>query len=105
MNVRAGYRIAFECEQTATMLLTLSTRWERRQDLLTPDLLQVEPFHPIRQYSDLFGNLCTRVVIEPGRTTFSADFLISDTGLPDPVSADAVQHPVEDLPDEVLVYL
>ena len=105
MKIRAGYRIAFECEQRTTMLLLLSTRWERRQDLLTPDLLHVEPFHPIRQYSDLFGNLCTRVVIDPGRTTFSADFLIRDTGLPDPVTADAVQHPIEDLPDEVLVYL
>ena len=105
MKIRAGYRIAFECEQRATMVLMLSTRWERRQDLLTPDLLRVEPFHPIRQYGDLFGNLCTRVVIEPGRTTFSADFLVQDSGLPDPVVADAVQHPIEDLPDEVLVYL
>jgi transglutaminase-like putative cysteine protease len=105
MKIRAGYRIAFECEQTATMVLMLSTRWERRQDLLTPDILTVEPFRAIRQYTDLYGNLCTRVVAGPGRTTFSADFLIQDTGLPDPISPGAVQHTIEELPDEVLVYL
>jgi transglutaminase-like putative cysteine protease len=105
MKIRAGYRIAFECDQAVTMLLTLTTRWERHSDLLTPDLLKVEPYGPIRQYSDLYGNLCSRVVMQPGRTTFSSDFLIRDSGLPDPVSADAMQHPIEDLPDEVLLYL
>ena len=105
MKIRAGYRIAFECEQTATMVLMLSTRWERRSDLLTPDILTVEPFRAIRQYTDLYGNLCTRVVAGPGLTTFSADFLIQDSGLPDPVLPGAVQHTIEELPDEVLVYL
>ena len=105
MKIRAGYRIAFECQQTATVLLMLTTRWERHGDLLTPDNITVEPFSPIRQYSDLYGNLCSRVTIHPGRTTFSADFLVQDSGLPDPVTADAIQHPIEDLPDEVLLYL
>ena len=105
MKIRAGYRIGFECVQRATIVLMLSTRWERRQDLLTPDLLGVEPYRPIRQYGDLYGNLCTRVVLEPGRTTFSADFLVQDSGQPDPVSPLAIQHPVEDLPDEALIYL
>ena len=105
MKIRAGYRIAFECEQTVTMQLMLTTRWERHQDLLTPDTLIVEPFSPIRQYGDLYGNLCSRVVMQPGRTTFSSDFMIRDSGLPDPVSPGAVQHPIEDLPDDVLLFL
>ena len=35
----------------------------------------------------------------------SADFIIRDSGKPDPVALDAVQHPVEDLPDDVLLFL
>ncbi|MGA0602847.1 transglutaminase-like domain-containing protein [Caulobacter sp. KR2-114] len=105
MKIRAGYRIAFECEEAATILLMLSSRWERHADLLTPDIMTVEPYRPIRQYSDLYGNLCTRVAVQPGRTTFSADFLMGDSGLPDPVTPDAVQHPIENLPDETLVFL
>ena len=41
----------------------------------------------------------------PGRITFRADFLVADSGLPDPATPDAVQHPVQDLPDEVLLFL
>ena len=37
--------------------------------------------------------------------TVSADFLISDTGEPDAYAPDARQIPVQDLPDEALVYL
>ena len=105
MKIRAGYRIAFECEQAATVLLMLTTRWERHADLLTPDLITVEPFRPVSQYRDLYGNLCSRVTMQPGRTTFSADFLVRDSGAPDPISPNAVQHPIEELPDEVLLYL
>ena len=105
MKIRAGYRIAFDVEQTTTMLLMLTTRWERHSDLLTPDFMTVEPFAPIHQYSDLYGNLCTRVAAPPGRIAFSADFLVQDTGQPDAVIPEALQHPIEDLPDEALVYL
>ena len=66
MKIRAGYRIAFQCEQMATVLLMLTTRWERHSDLLSPDMLTVEPFSPITQFGDLYGNLCSRVVIQPG---------------------------------------
>jgi transglutaminase-like putative cysteine protease len=105
MKIRAGYRITFECEQTVTLVLMLTTRWERQSDMLSPDILRVEPFGALRQYGDVYGNLCSRVVVQPGRTTFSADFVIRDSGLPDPVMPDAVQHPVEELPDEVLLFL
>jgi transglutaminase-like putative cysteine protease len=105
MQIRAGYRIAFDCDQPTTVLLMLTLRHERRPDLVTPDIMTVEPFAPIRQYNDTFGNLCTRVVMQPGRTTFSSDFIVEDSGEPDPVTPDALQDPIEALPDEVLVYL
>ncbi len=37
--------------------------------------------------------------------TISTAFAIADTGLPDPVKRDAQQHEVQDLPDDVLVFL
>lgn len=105
MLIRAGFNIAFQCPQRATLVLTLTTRYERHQDLVTPDVITVSPVAPVHHYRDVFGNLCSRVVVEPGLTTFSSDFLIRDSGLPDPAAQDAVQHPIEDLPDDVLLYL
>jgi transglutaminase-like putative cysteine protease len=59
----------------------------------------------VSHYHDGFGNLCTRFTLPAGRSVLSADFVVRDSGEPDPVVADAVQHAVEDLPDEAIVFL
>jgi transglutaminase-like putative cysteine protease len=105
MRIRAGYEITYECPQPTPMLLMLNVHASRFQDLETPDVIRTEPQIPLRQYHDGFGNLCSRIVCPPGRTVLSADFVVRDSGLPDPISPDAIQHPVENLPDEVIVYL
>ena len=59
----------------------------------------------ITPYRDLFGNWCSRMVAPAGRMRLAADGVVRDSGLPDPVFASAVQHAVEDLPADTLVYL
>lgn len=105
MRIRAGYNIAFETEFASPLLLMLNLRPEREADLVTPQVMHTDPVLLLHRYIDGFGNVCTRAVIPPGRTRFSADFLIDDPGLPDAVAPDAVQHPVADLPDGVIVFL
>lgn len=105
MRIRAGYEITYECPQPTPMLLLLNVHSSRYQDLETPDVIRTDPPIPVDQYHDGFGNLCSRIVCPPGRTVLSADFVVRDSGLPDPVSPDALQHPVESLPNDVIVYL
>jgi transglutaminase-like putative cysteine protease len=105
MKIRAGFNIAFECDQPATQVLTLSVRPERHGDLLSPEQLVVDPATPVHQYKDLFGNICSRLTLQRGRTSVSTEFLIRDSGAPDPIDREAERHAVEDLPDEVLVFL
>ena len=57
------------------------------------------------EYRDGFGNLCTRIIAPPGRITISNEFIVRDSGEPDLVVPEAEQHAVEDLPDDVLVFL
>jgi transglutaminase-like putative cysteine protease len=83
----------------------LNVHPSRVPDLITPDVLTCDPPVEYRQYRDAFGNICTRLLAPAGRLEVSADFLIRDSGLHDPVVRDAVQQPVEELPDDVLVYL
>jgi transglutaminase-like putative cysteine protease len=87
------------------MLLMVSVHPSRVADLETPDTLKTDPVIPQRQYEDAFGNLCHRIVAPPGRLVLSADFVIRDSGLADPQSPGARQTPVEDLPDETIVFL
>ena len=105
MLIRAGYEIAFDCPAPTPMILMLSVRPERRGDLITPETIKATPGVQLRAYRDGFGNACHRLIAPAGRTSFSADFLIRDSGLADESAPLAVQHPVDELPDETLLYL
>ena len=105
MKIHAGFEIDYDCSFASPLMLMLSVRPERQPDLITPDILRTSVGAPVHQYVDGFGNICSRVTAPPGLITLSADFLVQDSGEPDPVSPDAVQHEIADLPDDTLVYL
>lgn len=105
MLIRAGYTITLECEVPTPMLAMLSIHPSRNKDLETPHRIVTSPDIPIYDYIDGYGNVCSRATVPPGGLSLSCDFTVRDDGMPDPVSADAVQHPIERLPDEILVYL
>ena len=105
MLIRAGYEIAFNCPTPTPMILMLSVRPERAHDLVTPQIIEASPGVQLRAYRDGFGNACHRLIAPAGPVSFSADFLIRDSGLPDETALLAVQHPVDELPDDTLIYL
>jgi len=105
MEIRAGYEIAFTVRQRTAMILMLNVHPSRRRDLVTEDSLIVTTGAPLRPYRDTFGNICTRVVVPAGLVEFSTSFVIRDSGVPDETVLKAREHPVHELPDDVIVYL
>ncbi|MFN3891276.1 MAG: transglutaminase-like domain-containing protein [Beijerinckiaceae bacterium] len=105
MIIEAGFNITYECTAPTPMLLALNIHPSRRADLLVPRTLSFSQDVQPRDYTDLFGNVCTRILAPAGQTTISTAFHISDNGSPDLVTPDARQHLVTDLPDDVLVFL
>jgi transglutaminase-like putative cysteine protease len=105
MLIRAGYDIAFEAEVPTPMLAMLSVHPSRHKDLRTLQRIVADPPVTMYDYHDAFGNVCTRITVPAGGVTLSCDFTIEDDGLPDRAAPDAVQHAVEDLPDDVLIFL
>jgi transglutaminase-like putative cysteine protease len=87
------------------MLLTLNVHYTRVPHLTGPDHVLTTPAIPQVGYRDGFGNWCTRIVAPPGVISISTNAVINDDGQPDPVFPDAVQHAVEYLPGETLVFL
>jgi transglutaminase-like putative cysteine protease len=83
----------------------LNIHYSRSADLLRPDNLCTSPAVAVTAYRDLFGNWCSRIVAPAGRFVLSTDALVHDTGMPDTVAPWATQTPVEQLPEETLVYL
>jgi transglutaminase-like putative cysteine protease len=105
MIIRLGYELIFEAPTPTPMLLLLSTHPTRAASHLRPDRLCIEPETRRDDFVDRFGNHCTRVVAPPSRVRFWNDTLVEDSGEPDPVRPDAVQHAVEDLPPDTLAFL
>jgi transglutaminase-like putative cysteine protease len=105
MEFRVGYELQYDFPQPTPVILTLNIHFTRVSDLATADGIVLNPAVPISGYRDGFGNWCSRFVAPAGRMTISADSVIRDDGRPDPVVADARQVPVEDLPEEALVFL
>ena len=105
MRIKAGFEITFDCPKPTPMLLLTSVHPSRQNDLLTPHALRFDPHILAEEFYDSFGNVCRRIVSPTGSLTIATDFLIRDSGAPDPVDIAARQHAVQDLPNEVLLYL
>ena len=105
MRIRIGYELIFDCPQPTPMILVLNVHPTRAPDLVVPDLMRAEPPVPITRYRDGFGNSCSRIVAPRGHLRLSADGVVNDDGLPDPVCPGARQMPVEDLPEHTLQFL
>jgi transglutaminase-like putative cysteine protease len=105
VRIRAGYDIAFNCFQEVPMVLMLTVHPSRKADLLTDHSMRISPNVLAKDYTDVFGNVCTRLVAPAGRIEICTEFIIKDSGLPDAVAPNAPQVPLHELPDSALMYL
>jgi len=105
MRIRIGYEFIYECPQPTPMILTLRVHPARARDLVVPDEIRTDPPLAITEYRDHFDNLCHRIVAPAGELRIFSEGVVTDSGEPDPVVRSAIQHPVEELPSETLVFL
>jgi transglutaminase-like putative cysteine protease len=105
MRIKVGYELVYECPQPTPMLLMLNIHYSRASDIVMPDHLVTDPALPITPYRDGFGNWCSRIVAPKGVTRISTSAVVRDSGAPDPVVPSARQHPLQEIPDEALVFL
>src|SRR6218665_975028 len=105
MLIRAGYTIRLESDVPTPMLALLSVHPSRNKDLATTHRIVTAPDVPIYDYVDAYGNICSRVTIPSGGLELACDFTIGDDGQPDRAAPEAIQHAIEDLPNDILMYL
>jgi len=105
MLIRIGYEIRYSAAAETPMVIMLRVHPSRERDIVGRETIVTEPNVRVRYYHDTFGNVCGRLIAPAGGITFKLDALVRDTGLPDAVVPEAQQMPVEQLPDEVLLYL
>jgi transglutaminase-like putative cysteine protease len=105
MRIHVGSELSFDFPQTTPMIATLNVHFSRFSDLERPDYLITNPAVPVEGYRDSFGNWCSRLVAPAGRFSLGTDAVLRDSGVPDLPDFDALQHQVQHLPAETLLYL
>jgi hypothetical protein len=104
VKIRAGYDIAFQCPYAVPMVLMLTTHPSRDGDILSDQSMLFSPRVDARDFFDPYGNICTRLVAQPGLFEVRSEFIVQDSGLPDEVRPTAEQWDIADLPGDVLPF-
>jgi transglutaminase-like putative cysteine protease len=105
MEIKVGFEIAYTAAQPTPMVIMLGIHPSRFADIVGTDSVTAEPYAPIGFYRDSFGNVCGRLVAPAGGVTLKGHAVVRDSGLPDVVMPTAQQWPIDQLPDDVLLYL
>ncbi len=105
MLIQVGYELVFDCPQQTPMILMVNIHYSRASDIVTPDRLTTDPETPITAYRDGFGNWCTRILAPIGKIRLKGAGVVRDSAQPDVLSPFAVQHALQELPEETLVFL
>jgi transglutaminase-like putative cysteine protease len=105
MKLRVGYELQYHFPQPTPVIIMLNVHYTRVSDLERPDHIVIAPSVPISGYRDGFGNWCSRILAPGGAMRISTDTVVNDTGLPDRTASEAAQVPVEELPEEAIVFL
>jgi transglutaminase-like putative cysteine protease len=105
MLIRAGFEAAFDFDEPTALVLMAYVHPSRAATIRWLEPLAAQPPVDLLQYFDAYGNLCGRTVVPAGRVAFRTDALVFDDGLPDVLAPHALQHRVQDLPSDVLLFL
>ena len=103
MRVRVGCEFKYESDFPVPMLKLVRARPDSEHHTVY-ESRWVEPEVPLHEYADSFGNLCWRLTLPGGPITLRYDALVDIDGEPDPVQPEARLVPVQDLPDDTLVF-
>ncbi len=105
MQIRIGYSLTYEFAQPTPIIAVVNVHYSRASDLVRPDTMVTVPSMPYTSYRDSFGNWCNRILAPAGRFELRADAVVNDSSALDNVNPAAGQTPVEELPEEALLYL
>jgi transglutaminase-like putative cysteine protease len=105
MLIRVGFEIAYQSDAATPMVAMLGIHPSRYGDIVGTESITTTPAVPISYYRDIYGNACGRLVAPAGGITFHGNTLVRDSGLSDQVVPTAQQIPIDQLPDECLIYL
>ncbi|MEA2617766.1 MAG: hypothetical protein QOE72_3549 [Chloroflexota bacterium] len=103
LTLHVGCEIAHKLEWPVPAVLQVEPRPDGGFRVAT-ERWSITPPVDTRTYLDIYGNLCRRLVLPPGESVIEYHALVEASEAVDDEGTDALQLPVDQLPDEVLLY-
>ena len=103
MHIRVGCEFQYDATWPAPTVLLVRARDDDPHRILHERWMP-EPDLSTHDYYDLYQNRCQRVTLPVGPSSLTYDAVVEISGEPDEVNTSAIQHPVEELPDDVIVF-
>jgi transglutaminase-like putative cysteine protease len=104
-RLRIDVGCEFQYEVAVPTPAIFMVRPESRYDQqLVAERWFAQPDTTYHDYRDLYGNVCRRTVLPPGRSAVRYHGQVETSNELDPYAPDAVAYAAEDLPDDVLIY-
>uniref|UniRef100_UPI00403F02E9 transglutaminase domain-containing protein n=1 Tax=Spirosoma sp. SC4-14 TaxID=3128900 RepID=UPI00403F02E9 len=102
MQLNAGCELSFDAKESTPLVLMLRPRSGAGQWIIREEY-QITPTVNVTEFTDIYGNLCQRVVAPEGPFSIHFSATVQTADIID-VAAGAPYTAVEDLPDSVLHY-
>lgn len=103
MHIRVGCEFRYEATWPTPTVIQVQPHKDGAHQILQ-ETWQLTPDTSLHAYHDIYNNLCQRLLMPAGEHVLRYDALVNVTGDRDEVALHAVQLPVEELPDDVLLY-
>jgi transglutaminase-like putative cysteine protease len=103
MYIRVGCEIRYEVTWPTPTIIQVQPRADAAHHVLQ-ETWEISPHVTLHAYRDIYKNVCQRLVMPVGEQILRYDAFVEVSGEQDEVAPDAVQLPVEELPDDVLHY-
>lgn len=105
MLIRVGHEFHITVEQPTPLICLVAPEAARHSDFVGPEQVTTDPPVDIHEYRDQFDNICRRMIAPAGDFILRGDVTLRDDEMWDPVDTTAQEVPVEDLPDDALIFL
>jgi transglutaminase-like putative cysteine protease len=103
VRIRVGCEFHFDAALPVQAVVLLRARSDGGV-AVERETWHVQPSASFSDLVDMYGNHARRVVIGAGKASLRYDAEVTTSAAVDEVSPEAVQHLVEDLPGEILIY-
>ncbi|MES2508964.1 MAG: transglutaminase family protein [Pseudomonadota bacterium] len=103
MKLKASCTLAVTAAVDTPLVAMLRPRSGHAQWIIR-DSYELQPWVPTTEYVDSYGNLCQRLVVPRGNMHMAVE-VVMEVEAQIAVAPDAPQTPIEQLPDDALLYL